>query len=1327
MKFLFIAIIVAGFTGMISAQENLQSFDFAGKECKMGFRPGSYKTELVQNGMAEACIIYPDSESGLELAKKISDAIAQKSQSSPLPVVNAENSVTERCGKLLNKYRNKNLILLGNINNNDAIIPLYARFLCYADAAYPGKGGYAVRTIRNPWGTLKNVILIAASDDKGLSDGVDNFLNSEKMKIDKGTCFVDFVMNLKPVFTKDVEKKINFAIRAARNYLMAKDRNSSQLKMDQIYDFPAAYLLTGDKTIERALKEIGREFAKKLCPAFYVGDYRLEGYARMLQVLTGCDILDKNIVRRLDINSLLSLYAMRKQYWLRTGPGKVGSRHQISGTISYLQLCRLLKNNLTEKDSPEIRYFINKMHDGTYAHFKYITENTYSGCEDEGGSQTNITSIFQYAFSYGENAGFKNGLAMEGVKKMLAMTDNLSCGTGSGIYEDAYIEGATKIPYKNGAPLVLASFYFKDEKLKWLQENLPGMNWGSWFGRAPFGLHMYDTGKYLKATMPDLKNYAAIWVKSRPIYTANYSGSEDFPRNRIFDKATVRSGFGKDDAFIAFQGFTSGNSYNTAIDPMALLRFVNCGVLWLATNCQLTDSYWRSGFEVSGSIERKKDFLKPRLDACANIDGISFFSATLPKYRGGKWSRSAVFIPPGKLILMDSFKAGEKDDYSFVSTLRSPVPTKVENGKFIAVKSGKKMSVSDPCGSVLSVDNGIRKMDAQDFWLMRKFKRKKLDNSQIYSSASLISIDDANSRDKSEIYKVAENVFIVDNGQARYLIGKGPFKREGLEFGNVLFVVSDDKKIVCGSRPILEKGTFSPALAILCAQSKANQRNLQKEESFGFSKAEPVRLPSRWTPECIRGFSVSPAPLSGADALDDNLVKRWDKGAVLAKGALTIDFNGSVELGKIVFCTDTIRSKGLIKPESDKMIKVRWAESKEKLKDKPFLECAAKHSPDMRELYKMGAWQVNRFVADIDRKDVAFLEIQGLPEKISELSFFSTKAHPSKILDIKKSDLDGDGIEEIILETASGKLIAASCKRGEVFSIQCPYEIIDFVVGDVNGDGKAEIIAACSDMRLCKYDCNGKKMAESKPLFQRPYTLNIVKDRNNGKNKIALTFYYHAQFFDDDLQPLCEPVRVMGMWLESAAAFDVNGDKVDDLTTTDIYGRSYCVNGSDYSVSKLFWSTNGIARGIFPIGKISEEKRPVLFGGMNKLKAMNVNLSEKAALIWEHSNNDLYADVIVAEDASRIIAGKATGNVIEFSKDGRLKKTILLDGVVRCLAFCKIANEEYVMVGTSNGLSLFDNNWGKVAFLPGNVTKTIQVADKIFAVINNSLIVVSRN
>jgi hypothetical protein len=62
------------------------------------------------------------------------------------------------------------LVLFGSIVNNPAVLRLYARHRCFTDAHYPGRGGAEIRTVVNPLGTGKNVLLVGGTDFPSVED-----------------------------------------------------------------------------------------------------------------------------------------------------------------------------------------------------------------------------------------------------------------------------------------------------------------------------------------------------------------------------------------------------------------------------------------------------------------------------------------------------------------------------------------------------------------------------------------------------------------------------------------------------------------------------------------------------------------------------------------------------------------------------------------------------------------------------------------------------------------------------------------------------------------------------------------------------------------------------------------------------------------------------------------------------------------------------------------------------------------------------------------------------------------------------------------------------
>ena len=64
-----------------------------------------------------------------------------------------------------------NLIVLGNRSTSRTMSALYDQYYSLADLKYPGTGGYAVRTVHNPYGDGNSVVVVGGSDTPGVEAG----------------------------------------------------------------------------------------------------------------------------------------------------------------------------------------------------------------------------------------------------------------------------------------------------------------------------------------------------------------------------------------------------------------------------------------------------------------------------------------------------------------------------------------------------------------------------------------------------------------------------------------------------------------------------------------------------------------------------------------------------------------------------------------------------------------------------------------------------------------------------------------------------------------------------------------------------------------------------------------------------------------------------------------------------------------------------------------------------------------------------------------------------------------------------------------------------
>ena len=126
----------------------------------------------------DVAIIYPGVHPRYRaLAENVAAAITARGGSPPECVADT-TLIPNRSTPLPTAYRHRELIVLGNLNTNGALLPLYADYLCSADATYPGDDGYDLRTIVNPYGTGTNVILAGGSSLRGVERAVERLIGA---------------------------------------------------------------------------------------------------------------------------------------------------------------------------------------------------------------------------------------------------------------------------------------------------------------------------------------------------------------------------------------------------------------------------------------------------------------------------------------------------------------------------------------------------------------------------------------------------------------------------------------------------------------------------------------------------------------------------------------------------------------------------------------------------------------------------------------------------------------------------------------------------------------------------------------------------------------------------------------------------------------------------------------------------------------------------------------------------------------------------------------------------------------------------------------------
>ena len=160
-------------------------------------REVSDATHLVR-GDVEAAIVYPGGDIAYKSLAQAVRAVVNQHTGISLDLLTDTDIINKRDEPFPEDYQNRPLIVLGSINTNRVLLPLYARFFCATDAAFPGGAGYELRTMVNPYGTESNIILLGGSTIEGVGRAVRRFIGLIDEAAEHDTLTLPFLLEVEP-------------------------------------------------------------------------------------------------------------------------------------------------------------------------------------------------------------------------------------------------------------------------------------------------------------------------------------------------------------------------------------------------------------------------------------------------------------------------------------------------------------------------------------------------------------------------------------------------------------------------------------------------------------------------------------------------------------------------------------------------------------------------------------------------------------------------------------------------------------------------------------------------------------------------------------------------------------------------------------------------------------------------------------------------------------------------------------------------------------------------------------------------------------------------
>ena len=657
-------------------------------------------------------IIVPEEQAWKDLADELQGFVKQKTGKAPeIGLPDALKFIKGWSG---------NTIILGNLGNNKQMARLYGLRLSYADAIYPGKGGYQLLTLIDPFGLGGNTILVSSSDIEGaklaigrlktllqpLKNAQIPWLFESKLPIETISYFRPNIKSVNEILSK------------------MKPVVNSELTVDALLNVLAGIKLYGEYFQLTANPEYGEVYADLLkgfaqfvnhhpSEAIYQLNERKNMWIQGEKIFQNWTILeassffsDSDRTRILSALYLLCNANYMDNYLVKAPESGPRWNHEIFPALSLVGSCQYFEKYYS---LPEIVQWKTRGE-------RIFSGNTSYISLDEGSDYLAHLPVanIDYAMLSGDlkfiNLSLKPSADLHSM-----MIDNLGTLSGGG---DTYPFGmSSAYSWGHSQLLNAASWYYNDPVYNFLLERTrTGPFTGQKMPDLIYPIHRYianlnnpgqpDGNLYPKVQAQEIEkgvyddlinqmdNNVPEFQKDPDNEDQKSKKQEriNVEQNDSFHKLTFRSGFGLNDNYLILDGFSAGKHGHQ--DGNAILNYSSKGRLFLNDRdyIQNTPEYHSGLVIVKDGKQGKKPPLV-KLDWVADLNGTGISSSIVPAYNGADWKRT-IISPEGKFfIIFDDLKFNEAGSFLLKNNWQSLGSPKIERNRFLVNQKGISMQL----------------------------------------------------------------------------------------------------------------------------------------------------------------------------------------------------------------------------------------------------------------------------------------------------------------------------------------------------------------------------------------------------------------------------------------------------------------------------------------------------------------------------------------------------------------------------------------------------------------------------------------------------------
>ncbi len=601
---------------------------------------------LVRDGKPVAVIVAPAGKEYLALALKVQSKIRELSGAEP-PVATPETVPADT-------IQTTTAILLGNVCDNLAIRPLYARMLTPVDHAWPAADGFFAHTVHDPWGTGCNAVVLGGATAAGTAKAVDAFLETLSSGRD---------MVLPKLAIAGLSERERKSIESRRKSLtdeeierqVAKarsdfERGAHRAVAGRMGSLGQEYARSGNDMLAKLYRDLAFAWYEsyQAQPDTYGGPWGMDMDFHLEEILCAWDLVEESPILsdddRLKVTKIL--YEFITTDVVRSASGALSNRHVRHNHMTFPALGLFFAGSYFKKgyDCLEADHWL-EIAEACFT-LQAAAVKPYEDCNGYGWLVPYHT--MRWALATGDATYFDNGNVRTLGDFAILTMDNLGYQVpygDTGSYQCWWSE----VPFLRGA-----SYYYRDGRFAWALDKKLAVR--------PRSVEFEYATRVQPAEPTDLLGLRTIALD--PKYWDTFDGPQKMPLAKTFDKISMRASFDPQQEYLLLDGLSNGGHKHD--DGNSIPRITDRGRIWLADN-----DYTRALVKFhnsmlvfcDGQTGTIPEYCELEAAADGSRHGIS--RSAERDYGGADWHRTILWTKGRGFIVLDELLAREPGEFDF--------------------------------------------------------------------------------------------------------------------------------------------------------------------------------------------------------------------------------------------------------------------------------------------------------------------------------------------------------------------------------------------------------------------------------------------------------------------------------------------------------------------------------------------------------------------------------------------------------------------------------------------------------------------------------------